>query len=185
VRLKGRESIREVEAELVPPDEVVRRTEADDRPVWLRAAGQAPPVVIERPRPPRRRRPPGSQAKPTAAVRPEPARKPPSDQPPGPPPVTPPPETECQITFWRGYHRGAFFASMHVDGEEVAVAESPLFPVEGEGLPERTGKALAAYEALRSQLLEEGWNSVGESETWFAERFRRPEAIARDGGIAG
>lgn len=82
----------------------------------------------------------------------------------------------CQIAFWRGYRKGAFYArGLDEDGFEVALAESPLFKPQGNGgVPDDTDEAVAAHETLVAQLASEGWIAHGCDNTWFGRTFRRP-----------
>jgi len=84
-----------------------------------------------------------------------------------------PTEWTCQIRFWRGYRKAAFYARTYYDGEEVAVAESPLFRARGSGPPEPTEKAEEAHKALCDQLERAGWRLVAAGDTWFDHTFRR------------
>jgi hypothetical protein len=85
-------------------------------------------------------------------------------------------ELGCQIAYWRGYRKGAFYArAVDEDGYEVALAESPLFKPRGKGVPDDTDGAVAAYEALVAQLENAGWEPVGCDDTWFGRTFRRPQ----------
>jgi hypothetical protein len=78
----------------------------------------------------------------------------------------------CEIAFWRGYRKGAFYARTYLEGEEVAVAESPAFRPIGDE-PDRTDEAEAAYEALCEALAEAGWHRVGAGTDWYGGTFRR------------
>jgi hypothetical protein len=82
----------------------------------------------------------------------------------------------CQIAFWRGYRKGAFYArALDEDGFEVALAESPLFKPQGNGgVPDDTDEAVAAHEALVAQLANDGWVATGCDDNWFGRTFRRP-----------
>jgi hypothetical protein len=85
----------------------------------------------------------------------------------------PPAERICDILFWRGYRKAAFYGrTFDETGEPVAVAESPFFRPQGNGVPEPTEAAKAAYEALRSQLIAAGWEPVAAGDVWFDETFR-------------
>lgn len=80
----------------------------------------------------------------------------------------------CQIAHWRGYFRSRFYARvLGQDGSEFALAESPLFRTRGTGLPDRTDEAVAAFEALITQLENDGWERAGGDDTWFGRTFRR------------
>jgi hypothetical protein len=90
-----------------------------------------------------------------------------------PAPLPPPSEQTCDIVFWRGYRKAAFFGrTFDETGEAVAVAESPFFRPQGNGAPDPTEAAKAAYEALRSQLIAGGWEPVAAGDDWFDETFR-------------
>ena len=91
------------------------------------------------------------------------------------PPAAPesPAEQTCDILFWRGYRKAAFFArTFDETGEAVAVAESPFFRPQGNGTPEPTEAAEAAYEALRAELIAAGWEPIAAGDDWFDETFR-------------
>jgi hypothetical protein len=80
----------------------------------------------------------------------------------------------CQIAFWRGYRKGAFYArALDEDGFEVALAESPLFKHRGKSVPDDTEEAVAAHEALVAQLANDGWVANGCDDTWFGRTFRK------------
>lgn len=100
------------------------------------------------------------------------------------PAVTAPPAVEarppapdtltCQIAYWRGYRKSAFYArAFDEEGYEVAVAESPLFKTQGKGTPDRTEDAVAAHKALLAQLSSDGWELQGGGDTWFGKTLRR------------
>jgi hypothetical protein len=83
----------------------------------------------------------------------------------------------CDILFWRGYRKAAFYGrTFDETGEPVAVAESPFFRPQGNGAPEPTEAAKAAYEALRSELIAAGWEPVAAGDDWFDETFRATAA---------
>jgi hypothetical protein len=95
--------------------------------------------------------------------------------------VTPEPEAAtgedmtCDIVFWRGYRKATFYARIFSDdGEPLAVAHSPSFRVRGNGIPEKTDEAVAAYQALREQLEQTGWDRVADGNAWFADVYSRP-----------
>jgi hypothetical protein len=87
-------------------------------------------------------------------------------------------EQTCDILFWRGYRKAAFYGrTFDETGEAVAVAESPFFRPQGDGAPEPTEAAKAAYDALRSQLVAAGWEPVSTGDAWFEETFRLTGAV--------
>ena len=89
-----------------------------------------------------------------------------------PAPPAAPAEQTCDILFWRGYRKAAFYARTFDETGDVAVAESPFFRPQGNGKPEPTEAAKAAYEALRSELIALGWEPVAAGDDWFDETFR-------------
>lgn len=87
----------------------------------------------------------------------------------------------CDIVFWRGYRKAAFYARVFDEtGEPLAVAESAFFRSHGNGSPERTGEAEAAYNDLRARLIRDGWQPVGAGGAWYEETFRRDLRAARE-----
>jgi hypothetical protein len=92
-------------------------------------------------------------------------------------------ELTCKIAFWRGYRKAAFYAQIpDLSGEHLAVAESPLFRAEGNGIPERTDQAQAAYNHVREELLRAGWEPLAGGRYWFEETFRLPLRAAGEPG---
>src|SRR5919197_3435411 len=88
--------------------------------------------------------------------------------------ATSPTELTCEIQFWRGYLKAAFFARVFAeDGEPLAVAESPFFRARGNGIPDETDEAVAAYRALRERLEASGWQYVASGKSWFADTYAR------------
>jgi hypothetical protein len=152
------------------------------------------PRAATRPRPARRRKRRNRQ-------RPRPTQKAASAMPaPPPPPRTAPipepveeaiarepePEAEvgqpdeledltCEILFWRGYRKATFYARIFsIDGEPLALAQSSEFRARGNGIPEQTEEAVAAYEELRARLEQWGWQHVSSGRAWFGDVFTRP-----------
>lgn len=82
-------------------------------------------------------------------------------------------ELTCRVEFWRGYRKAAFYARTLDGSEEVAVAESPLFRARGNGVPDRTDEAAAAYAALVERLQDDGWRRVATGSAWFDATFAR------------
>lgn len=74
----------------------------------------------------------------------------------------------CEIVFWRGYVKCAFYAVPQV-GEPVG---SPFFRSR-ERSPAQSGAALDAHQALVEQLKREGWEPWVRGRTWYAVTFRR------------
>ena len=77
----------------------------------------------------------------------------------------------CEISWWRGYRSGQFYAALAGSGE--AVAESPSLRSRGGEPPEKTEAAEDAYEALAELLVELGWEPDGRGEHWYSRRFWR------------
>jgi hypothetical protein len=81
----------------------------------------------------------------------------------------------CQILFWRGYRKATFYARIFsLDGEPLALAQSSEFRARGNGIPEQTEEAVAAYEELRARLEQWGWQHAGSGDAWFGDVFTRP-----------
>jgi hypothetical protein len=81
----------------------------------------------------------------------------------------------CEILFWRGYRKATFYARIFsLDGEPLALAQSSEFRARGNGIPEQTEEAVAAYEQLRARLEQWGWQHVGSGRAWFGDVFTRP-----------
>jgi hypothetical protein len=87
----------------------------------------------------------------------------------------------CVISYWREYRKATFYArAFDNEGHELVVAESSQFRARGNGMPDRTEQAVAAYEDLVAQLGAEGWEPIGRSDTWFGQTFRRRVAAAAE-----
>lgn len=87
----------------------------------------------------------------------------------------------CVISYWLEYRKAAFYArAFDNEGHELVLAESPQFRVRGNGMPDRTEQAVAAYEDLVAQLGAEGWEPIGRGDTWFGQTFRRRVAAAAE-----
>lgn len=83
-------------------------------------------------------------------------------------------ELTCEIVFWRGYRKSAFYAQIFDEaGEPLAVAESPYFRSSGNGTPDATDEAEAAYDDLCERLERDGWNWVDQGSTWYGDIFQR------------
>jgi len=74
----------------------------------------------------------------------------------------------CEIVFWRGYVRCAFYAVPN-GAEPIA---SPFFRSR-ERSPGQSGPALEAHRALVERLEDEGWEPVARGRAWYALTFRR------------
>jgi hypothetical protein len=81
----------------------------------------------------------------------------------------------CEIVFWRGYVKCAFYAVPEV-GEPVG---SPFFRSR-ERSPVQSGAALEAHQALVEQLKGEGWEPWARGRAWYALTFRRRDGSPID-----
>jgi hypothetical protein len=87
----------------------------------------------------------------------------------------------CVISYWREYRKATFYArAFDNEGHELVVAESPQFRARGNGIPDRTEQAVAAYDDLVAQLTAEGWEPIGRGDTWFGQTFRRRVTAAAE-----
>jgi hypothetical protein len=88
-------------------------------------------------------------------------------------------ELICEIVFWRGYRKAAFYARIFDEaGEALAVAESPFFRFSGNGIPDATAESESAYEDLVERLEHDGWESLDHGSTWYGHFFRRDLTVA-------
>jgi hypothetical protein len=174
--------IREVEAELISPhasDEGAawqREPEELDGPAFALVPD---PVVEEAPDDPEERpadEQPVAEAETEAEADADPEPEPTPiarlQQPP-PPPSLSTEEWACEIALWRDHDAAVFYARSFHDDEEVLVAESPRFQLQGRAVSARSDEALAAHTALCDELVRTGWKHVGEGEEWYSDRFRR------------
>jgi hypothetical protein len=158
-------------ATATPEPEVAVEPEQDEaailEPVAARAEQQptpAPPIA----------EPPAAEATEPESAEEVPAEAEGQSDTPDAEPAAPETEEFCHVAFWRGYLKAGFFArAIDEEGLEVAVAESPLFRAQGNGIPEETEKAVAAYKALVEQLKADGWEPAEKGEAWFDTTFRR------------
>jgi hypothetical protein len=74
----------------------------------------------------------------------------------------------CEIVFWRGYVKCAFYAVPNA-GEPLS---SPFFRSKVRS-PLPSGAALAAHQALAEQLAAEGWEPATRGPAWYSLAFRR------------
>jgi hypothetical protein len=90
-----------------------------------------------------------------------------------PPPMPDEPEV-CTVSAWRGYVKWQFYATVRSGGVDYPVGESHAFRASGNGIPDETPAARAAYDALVVDLARDGWTaSDGAAEGWYGERFVR------------
>jgi hypothetical protein len=80
----------------------------------------------------------------------------------------------CQIVHWSGYVKSSFMAVGELSpGVYAAVAESRSFKWRGSEAPEPRPDIVAAHERLVAELVEDGWEAIGEPREWFAQSFSR------------
>jgi len=82
-------------------------------------------------------------------------------------------EWTCEIAFWRGHEKATFYARTFRAGEELAIAESEPFEVDGDGSPGETDAARKAHDALCDQLVQSGWERFEREGEWYSDGFRR------------
>jgi hypothetical protein len=81
---------------------------------------------------------------------------------------------ECTVRAWRGYVKWQFYATVRRGGVDYPAGESKPFRASGNGIPDETPGARAAYDALVAELADEGWTtSDSVASGWYAERFVR------------
>jgi hypothetical protein len=91
-----------------------------------------------------------------------------------PPPVALDEPEVCTIRAWRGYVKWQFVATVRRGGVEHPAGESKAFRASGNGIPEETPSARAAYDALVAKLARDGWTtSDATRESWYSQRFVR------------
>jgi len=76
-------------------------------------------------------------------------------------------EQACEIQWWRGYLKGQFY----VEGDRTVASRAVR--ASGIDAPQQSDAAVAAYEALVTELVSAGWERDGRGAHWFSERFRR------------
>jgi hypothetical protein len=90
-----------------------------------------------------------------------------------------PPQPQCSIALWRGYVAAQFYARARDRDEAFGFSESFrtwCMPWEARVPIEEGPRALAALEALESELLARGWERMRRAPgaKWYELRFRRP-----------
>lgn len=170
---RRRRDVREVDPEVISPAELALVPPVDEVPSSLEEADAvevevAPAIAVAAP----------ELDEPTEESIPEPVDESPASElePEAEPPLPAPLEDlTCEILFWRGYRKATFYARIFSDdGEPLAVAHSPSFRSRGNGAPDQSEEAVAAYQALREQLEQWGWQHVGSGDAWFDDVFTRP-----------
>jgi hypothetical protein len=80
----------------------------------------------------------------------------------------------CDVVWWRGYSSSDFYARGVAADRDFEVARSPEFwwPHDEPPPPEHR-QAHAAHAALVRALISTGWEPLGGSSPWYAQRFRR------------
>ena len=80
----------------------------------------------------------------------------------------------CTIRAWRGYVKWQFYATVGRGGVDYPAGESKVFRSSGNGIPDETPAARAAYDALVAKLARDGWTTSDSAvEGWYADRFVR------------
>jgi hypothetical protein len=80
----------------------------------------------------------------------------------------------CTIRAWRGYLKWQFYATVRRGGVDYPAGESKVFRSSGNGIPDETPAARAAYDALVAKLARDGWTtSESAVEGWYADRLVR------------
>lgn len=94
----------------------------------------------------------------------------------------PPPQealspTVCEVAYWQGYRKSAFYARAFDDhGLEVALAESPQFKATGNGTPDQTEAAIRAHERLLELLQADGWKPIdAHASAWYECMLERAD----------
>jgi len=78
----------------------------------------------------------------------------------------------CEIRVWRGYRKSQFYVETGPPLDQLI--ESRPFRARGDGAPEQSEEAVAAYVAMVEGLVFAGWKQDGRGAHWFSDRFHRP-----------
>ncbi len=85
----------------------------------------------------------------------------------------------CTIRAWRGYLKWQFYASVRRGGVDELVAESRSFKSSGNGTPDETPQARAAFEGLVAKVRKRGWIAQESHDgCWFEQSFVRADSDA-------
>ena len=80
---------------------------------------------------------------------------------------------ECEVEWWRGYVRSAFYAiETSSGGFGRTIASSPFFRWRKSDVPRVTPEAAAALRSLVESLEREGWTVAGRRKEWFGVKLR-------------
>lgn len=171
-----RTRVRQVEGEIVRTDEVdgkpipeapldghdgAEPPHSDGTATAHRAADDTAPQEVADDEAPQRREPEPVQAAPPAAA-----------------PTVSTQQWTCEIGLWRIDGEAVFYARSFHDGEELIVAESRPFPMNGDGPPEQSDDPLTAHQDLCNELERVGWERVGPGTEWYGDHFRRNFSVA-------
>jgi hypothetical protein len=93
---------------------------------------------------------------------------------------------ECEVEWWRGYVKSAFYAiETSSGGFGSTIASSPFFRWRKSDVPRETPEAAAALRSLVESLEREGWTVAGRRKEWFGVKLRTAidvEALGITGG---
>jgi hypothetical protein len=96
------------------------------------------------------------------------------------PPAPGPLGIEAQIAWRPGAGDAAFELRPLDAAADEGLPRVPIPSASADAPPERTGEASRAHALLYDRLVLDGWEPVGRGERWYAHRFRRTAAPARE-----
>jgi hypothetical protein len=81
---------------------------------------------------------------------------------------------ECEIGWWRGFVKSEFYAvARPPDGGTYVAARSPTFRWWRSEPPPEEGSGAEEHAQLLAELVEAGWEPVGQGIAWYETRLRR------------
>jgi len=162
---RRRERVREVEAQVIPADDLVLEAPVE-QPALAEAASAAQRPLISVP--------PEADETDLQEAQPEGVKAEPV-------PATPSVSTEdwiCEIALWRDQDAAVFYARSFHDGIEIPVSESAPFTIGADGPLKHNEAASSAHRALCQELASAGWRRVEPGSEWYSDRFRRDFSLA-------